>query len=110
MKSTLLYYLAAAGVGSLRIIDHDQVELSNLNRQILYDTAAIGRNKAEAAAARLENPGVALPRLWGDLGPAKILLIANGCSCVPQPRPYRSLHRLMLSWTAAADALSRRPR
>ncbi|ACY97688.1 MULTISPECIES: HesA/MoeB/ThiF family protein [Thermomonospora] len=53
VKSSLLYYLVAAGVGRIRIIDFDRVELSNLNRQILYTRADIGRNKALAAADRL---------------------------------------------------------
>ena len=46
-------YLAAAGVGTLRIIDADSVSLSNLQRQILFDTADIGRPKVEVAADRL---------------------------------------------------------
>ena len=46
-------YLAAAGVGTLRIIDHDVVSLSNLQRQILFDTADVGRLKVEAAAGHL---------------------------------------------------------
>lgn len=53
VKSPLLYYLAAAGVGSLRVLDFDRVELSNLNRQILFTERDIGRNKAEAAQERL---------------------------------------------------------
>lgn len=53
VKSPMLYYLAAAGVGHLTIIDFDRVELSNLNRQILYTETDIGRNKAEAARDRL---------------------------------------------------------
>ncbi|MGH8127062.1 MAG: ThiF family adenylyltransferase [Gammaproteobacteria bacterium] len=55
-----LYYLAAAGVGTLGIADDDALELSNLHRQILYRTADIGRSKAEAAAERLTdfNPDI----------------------------------------------------
>jgi molybdopterin-synthase adenylyltransferase len=49
-----LMYLAAAGVGNLGIIDHDRVELSNLQRQVLFEQADIGRFKAEAARDRLE--------------------------------------------------------
>lgn len=53
-------YLAAAGVGRLTLSDDDVVSLSNLQRQVLYDTADVGRAKTEAAAERLEglNPHV----------------------------------------------------
>jgi adenylyltransferase/sulfurtransferase len=53
VKSPLLYYVAASGIGTLRIIDFDRVELSNLNRQILFTVDDIGRNKAESARDRL---------------------------------------------------------
>jgi adenylyltransferase/sulfurtransferase len=46
-------YLAAAGVGTLGIADHDKVDLSNLHRQILHDTPSIGTAKVESAARRL---------------------------------------------------------
>jgi len=46
-------YLAAAGVGQITLVDPDTVALSNLQRQVLYDTADEGRVKVEAAAARL---------------------------------------------------------
>lgn len=48
-----LQYLSAAGIGTIGIVDFDAVDLSNLQRQILYTTQDIGSNKAEAAAARL---------------------------------------------------------
>ncbi|RJR45819.1 MAG: HesA/MoeB/ThiF family protein [Deltaproteobacteria bacterium] len=47
--SATLYYLAAAGVGHISIIDGDQVETSNLQRQILHDIHDIGRRKVESA-------------------------------------------------------------
>ena len=60
--SPAILYLAAAGVGTIRVIDDDDVALSNLQRQILFDTADVGAPKAEAAmvaVARL-NPDIKL--------------------------------------------------
>ena len=55
-------YLAAAGVGTIGLVDFDAVDITNLQRQILYSTSDVGRPKLEAARARLEalNPSVAL--------------------------------------------------
>ncbi len=55
-------YLAAAGVGRLRLIDDDQVSLSNLQRQVLYDSSDVGADKPARAAAHLRalNPHVAI--------------------------------------------------
>lgn len=54
LGSSALGHLAASGVGRLTIVEHDRVELSNLQRQLLFETADIGRPKAEAARDRLE--------------------------------------------------------
>lgn len=56
----ILQYLTAAGVGRIGIIDFDSIDLSNLQRQILFTTADIGKNKAEIAALHLSalNPFV----------------------------------------------------
>ena len=51
LGSPAIAYLAAAGVGRLGIADPDRVSLSNLQRQIVHASAAIGRNKAESAGA-----------------------------------------------------------
>jgi molybdopterin/thiamine biosynthesis adenylyltransferase/rhodanese-related sulfurtransferase len=53
-------YLAAAGIGTLGIADCDRVELSNLQRQLLFDTAQLGASKAQAAQIRLRalNPEI----------------------------------------------------
>jgi len=60
LGSPLLLYLAAAGVGTLGVVDDDEVDLSNLQRQVLHDTSSIGREKVESAKARLAevNPEV----------------------------------------------------
>jgi adenylyltransferase/sulfurtransferase len=55
LGSPVAMYLAAAGVGSLLLVDHDQVELSNLQRQIVHASARVGLNKAESARATLQS-------------------------------------------------------
>lgn len=55
LGSVSAYYLAAAGIGRLRIIDRDRVEISNLNRQILHFTPDIGQPKVLSALDKLEN-------------------------------------------------------
>lgn len=51
----ILQYLAAAGIGTLGIIDFDVVDITNLQRQVLFGTSSLGQNKAEAAKRRLED-------------------------------------------------------
>jgi len=60
LGSPLALYLAAAGVGTLGLVDHDVLELSNLQRQVAHSTARIGQNKAASAAETLAalNPEV----------------------------------------------------
>ena len=53
LGSPAALYLAAAGVGTIGLVDFDDVDVSNLQRQVLYSTADVGRPKLEAAAARL---------------------------------------------------------
>ncbi|HEX5386234.1 MAG TPA: molybdopterin-synthase adenylyltransferase MoeB [Gemmatimonadales bacterium] len=60
LGSPAALYLAAAGVGTLGLIDFDRVDLTNLQRQVLHGTSAIGRPKVASAAERIAdlNPGV----------------------------------------------------
>ena len=54
LGSPVAIYLAAAGVGQLTLVDHDQVELSNLQRQIAHSTQDLGRDKTESARETIE--------------------------------------------------------
>jgi molybdopterin-synthase adenylyltransferase len=60
LGAPVLQYLAAAGIGTLGIIDDDRVSLSNLQRQVIFDTDLVGQPKVEAAASRIShiNPHV----------------------------------------------------
>lgn len=62
LGSPLIQYLAAAGVGTIAVVDDDVVELSNLQRQILHKTAWVGRPKVDSAADAVAqlNPDVRL--------------------------------------------------
>lgn len=71
----VLQYLAAAGVGTIGIIDHDVIEESNLQRQILFGASSIGQNKALAAKERLEdlNPTIKIQAYPEMLSPNNAL-------------------------------------
>jgi adenylyltransferase/sulfurtransferase len=60
LGSPVLLYLAAAGIGTLGIVEHDHVDRSNLHRQVLFEVDSIGQPKAERARERLQrlNPHV----------------------------------------------------
>lgn len=60
LGSPVLLYLAAAGVGHIGIVDGDRLDLSNLQRQVLHDTPAVGERKVESAYRRLHglNPKI----------------------------------------------------
>lgn len=69
LGSPLLMYLAAAGVGRIGIVDFDVVDASNLQRQIIHGTAAIGRPKLESARQRILDIN---PRCVVDLYPVAL--------------------------------------
>lgn len=84
LGSPAAFYLAAAGIGALGIMDADRVDLGNLQRQILHVTASVGAPKTESAATRLRalNPGIEIrlypQRLDRDTGRA----IIPGYECI----------------------------
>ena len=75
-----IQYLAAAGVGTLRVIDDDRVTLDNLQRQVLFGTADVGRAKTEVAGeavARLD-PDIRFDGVAARLGPANVAALLAG--------------------------------
>lgn len=92
LGSPLLLYLAAAGVGTLGIVDDDVVDLSNLQRQVLHDTANLGMAKVESARRRIAeiNPEVTVEAHNQRLSPDNALdlvsrydLVADGSDNFP---------------------------
>lgn len=77
-------YLAASGVGVLGVIDCDDVDISNLQRQVLYDTPSVGRPKAEAARQRLLalNPQIELIAHQVELRASNVLALFNNYDVV----------------------------
>lgn len=69
LGAPILLYLAAAGVGRIGIVEMDKVDLSNLQRQVLYASDEVGLSKAQAAKARLLNLN---PHITVDLYPEKL--------------------------------------
>ncbi len=92
LGSPLALYLAAAGVGTLGIVDFDIVDVTNLQRQILHTTADVGRKKLDSAAESVAaiNPHVAIRKFETRLSSANALeifrdfdIIADGTDNFP---------------------------
>lgn len=87
LGSPVALYLAAAGVGELHLADHDQVDLSNLQRQIVHQQGSIGQLKVESARERLQqiNPGVGIvthpSKLEGEALLAAVAAVDLVCDC-----------------------------
>ncbi len=88
LGSPAALYLAAAGVGTLGLVDYDTVDESNLQRQVLFDTADVGRLKTSVARARLEalNPSTRVAEHAIELCAANVRalfadydLVVDGC-------------------------------
>ena len=84
LGSPAALYLAAAGIGRIGIVDFDDVELSNLQRQVLHDTSSVGSPKTTSARARLEalNPFVRVETIETELTAANALEIIGAYDVV----------------------------
>jgi molybdopterin/thiamine biosynthesis adenylyltransferase len=80
LGSVISLYLTAAGVGKIGILDNDKIDISNLNRQVLYDTRDTGKSKAETAAEKLRklNPDIEVVAINRTLTDANAAEIAKG--------------------------------
>lgn len=78
------YYLAAAGVGFLRVVDRDVVELGNLNRQLLHSTEDLGRPKVESASEKLLrlNPACHVETAIVNVVDENAMGLAKGCGLI----------------------------
>jgi len=84
LGSPIALYLASAGVGRITICDSDDVDLTNLQRQIVHRTASVGRKKVESAQATMHeiNPDVAVIALAKRVGPDELRSIAQDADVV----------------------------
>jgi molybdopterin/thiamine biosynthesis adenylyltransferase len=80
LGSPVAIYLTAAGVGKMRLVDHDTVELSNLNRQVLHWHEDIGRSKVESAAEKLKriNPGIVVEAIEETITEKNVSRLVDG--------------------------------
>jgi molybdopterin/thiamine biosynthesis adenylyltransferase len=84
LGSPIAYYLAAAGFGSLVLVDMDVVDLSNLNRQILHWDENIGELKAKSAYGKLArlNPEIELVPLDMEITDNNVYELTEGCDII----------------------------
>lgn len=84
LGSPIAIYLTAAGIGMIRLIDHDQVALSNLNRQILHWEEDIGRKKVDSARTKLRNlnRAVEIEAIAETVTEGNVSKLVNGCDVI----------------------------
>jgi adenylyltransferase/sulfurtransferase len=85
LGSVSALYLTAAGVGRLRIVDQDTVDITNLNRQLLHRTDDIGRRKTDSALEKLSrlNPGIRIEGFHEKILEENVLnLVGDACIIV----------------------------
>jgi len=84
LGSPIAIYLTAAGIGMIRVIDHDRVTLSNLNRQILHWEEDIGRKKADSARTKLRslNRAVEIEATEETITESNVSQLVDGCDVI----------------------------
>jgi molybdopterin/thiamine biosynthesis adenylyltransferase len=91
------YYLAAAGIGYLRIADRDKVEYSNLNRQIIHWTDDIGEYKSSSGLRKLKslNPHCSIEALQVEIAEHNCLEIIGDCSIIVDAMDNMQTRRIL---------------
>ena len=84
LGSPIAIYLTAAGIGMIRMIDHEEVALSNLNRQILHWEEDIGRKKIDSARAKLRNlnRAVEIETIAETITEGNVSQLVDGCDVI----------------------------
>jgi adenylyltransferase/sulfurtransferase len=84
LGSPIAIYLTAAGVGMIRMIDRDQVALSNLNRQILHWEEDVGRKKVDSAKTKLRklNSAVEIQAIAETITESNVSELVEGCNVI----------------------------
>jgi len=84
LGSPVAIYLAVAGIGTIRMVDHDVVTLSNLNRQILHGDEDLGRRKVDSAQRTLRrlNPYVGVEAIGETVTEENVSSLLEGCDAV----------------------------
>jgi molybdopterin/thiamine biosynthesis adenylyltransferase len=84
LGSPIALYLIAAGIGMIRLIDHDQVVLSNLNRQVLHWEEDIGRKKVDSARTKLRslNSAVEVETIAESITEGNVSQLVEGCEVI----------------------------
>jgi adenylyltransferase/sulfurtransferase len=84
LGSPIAIYLTAAGIGMIRVVDHDEVALSNLNRQILHWDEDIGRKKVDSARTKLRNlnRAVEIEAIEETITEGNVSHLVDGCDVI----------------------------
>jgi len=84
LGSPIAIYLAVAGVGTIRLADHDTIELSNLNRQILHGDADIAKRKIDSAAEKLRslNKDITVEAIAETITEENVAELVGGCDLI----------------------------
>ena len=97
LGSVSAYYLTAAGIGHLTIVDKDKVEYSNLNRQIIHWTNNIGQWKTESGVQKLQNlnPHCAIQAIQAEITEDNCEALIGNCSIIVDAMDNMKTRRIL---------------